>query len=302
MLFILSLFFIFLLGHLAQTTGLCMVKGVKEAITGKPVFLISILLSGSFVWLAIAAAHLLGQSVNSNTQFPTMLSVFGGFVFGLGAAFNGGCGVSTISRFSRGQVMMTATMLGWLVSWLLFAELLTGHAGKGYTILPSVHMALLISLSVILLIVAFKSEANVRKLWLSMLGIGVMGGLVFIYEPHWTPSGLLKSMGLSVWNGHDGSWPRVERFYLFLCLMLGMLVAAIATKSFHFERVIKLKLLKHFLAGLLMGVGAVMAVGGNDSQLLVALPSLSLAGIVTVASMVVGIYLGTILISMQKSK
>nr|WP_192867692.1 YeeE/YedE thiosulfate transporter family protein [Thaumasiovibrio occultus] len=279
-----------------------MVKGVKEAISGKPVFLISILLSGSFMWVAIAATYLLEQPVSSNSHLPTMHSVFGGFAFGIGAAFNGGCGVSTISRFARGQVMMTATMLGWLVSWLLFAELLTGYSGKGYTVLPTVHLVSLASISMILLIVAFKSDANARKLWLSMLGIGVMGGMVFIYEPHWTPSGLLKSMALSVWNGDLGGWPRVERFYLFLCLVLGMAVAAIATKSFHIERVIKLKLLKHFLAGLFMGLGAVMAVGGNDTQLLVALPALSAAGIVTVASMVIGIYLGITIIARQKNK
>jgi uncharacterized membrane protein YedE/YeeE len=269
-----------------------MVRGVKEAIGGKPVFLISILLSGSFMWLAIGAAHLLGQPVVHATQFPTLMSVLGGLIFGFGAAFNGGCGVSTISRFARGQVMMAATMLGWLVSWLVFADLLVASAGKAYTLSPMAHIGALMVISMILLIVAFKSEANTRKLWLSMLAIGVMAGLVFIYEPHWTPSGLLKSMGLSVWNGHEAQWPRAERFYLFLCLVLGMLVAAVMTKSFQFKLAPLFRLVRHFMAGMLMGVGAVMAGGGNDSQLLVALPALSLAGLVATVSIVIGIAIG----------
>ncbi|MFA0086366.1 YeeE/YedE thiosulfate transporter family protein [Vibrio sp. 10N.261.51.F12] len=298
---LLSLLFIAVVGFLAQTTGLCMVRGVKEATNGKPIFLISILLSGSFVWLAIGAAYLLGQPVRLDSYFPTLLSAVGGLIFGLGAAFNGGCGVSTISRFARGQIMMIATMIGWMVSWLLFAEWFSGDVGEQYTLSFTLHMGVLFSLSVILLAVAFKSEAKIRKLWLSMLGIGVMAGLVFIYEPHWTPSGLLKSMGLSVWNGHEASWPRVERFYLFLFLVLGMVIAAVVTKSFELKFVTPKRLSKHFIAGILMGVGAVMAGGGNDTQLLVALPALSAAGIATVVSIVMGIYVGLAIISKRRT-
>lgn len=289
---LLSLFFIAVIGFLAQTTGLCMVRGVKEATSGKPVFLISILLSGSFVWLAIGLAYLLEQPVSSNSYYPTMQSVFGGLTFGLGAAFNGGCGVSTISRFARGQIMMAATILGWLVSWLLFVELFSGSVGKAYTIPPTPHIGFLISLSAILLVVAVKSDIKTRRLWLSMLGIGVMAGLVFIYEPHWTPSGLLKSVGLSVWQENGADWPRIERFYLFGCLVLGMGIAAVITKSFRFKSVSFSRLIKHFLSGILMGLGAVMASGGNDSQLLVALPALSAAGLVATLCIVIGIFLG----------
>lgn len=289
---LLSLFFITVIGFLAQTTGLCMVRGVKEATSGKPVFLVSILLSGSSVWLAIAIAYFLEQPIRLNSNFPTILTALGGFIFGLGAAFNGGCGVSTISRFARGQVMMVATILGWLVSWLLFVDLFTDRAGKAYLISPVLHIMILIGLSVVLLVVASKSDTKTRKLWLSMLGIGVMAGLVFIYEPHWTPSGLLKSVGLSVWNGNGAAWPRSERFYLFFFLVLGMAIAAFVTKSFRFEFVSLIQLTKHFFSGTLMGLGAVMAGGGNDSQLLVALPALSAAGLVATLGIVIGIFIG----------
>jgi uncharacterized membrane protein YedE/YeeE len=289
---LLSLLFIVAIGYLAQTTGLCMVRGVKEAVSGKPVFLISILFSGSFVWLAIGIANLMGHPVVPIAQLPTVSTVFGGLIFGFGAAYNGGCGVSTISRFARGQIMMAATVLGWVVAWLLLSELFVGRAGGEYVLSPIVHLAVLVILSAVLLIVAFKSDANTRVLWFSMLGIGLMAGLVFIYEPHWTPSGLLKSIGLSVWNGHDHTWPRVERFYLFVGLVLGMVVASVVTKSFQFELASVFRLFKHFMAGVLMGIGAVMAGGGNDSQLLVALPALSLSGLVATLCIVIGIFVG----------
>ena len=41
-----------------------------------------------------------------------------------------------------------------------------------------------------------------------------------------------------------------------------------------------------------MGMGASLAVGGNDSQLLLALPAFSPAGFVAVFSMLVGIWAG----------
>ncbi|NRB39213.1 MAG: YeeE/YedE family protein, partial [Pseudomonadales bacterium] len=49
---------------------------------------------------------------------------------------------------------------------------------------------------------------------------------------------------------------------------------------------------QHLLAGLLMGLGAVIASGGNDTQLLLALPALSPAGVVVIISMLIGIFLG----------
>ena len=48
--------------------------------------------------------------------------------------------------------------------------------------------------------------------------------------------------------------------------------------------------LRHSSAGVLMGIGAALAGGGNDSQLLLALPSLSFAGLATVLSILCGIY------------
>jgi len=46
------------------------------------------------------------------------------------------------------------------------------------------------------------------------------------------------------------------------------------------------------MAGTCMGVGASLALGGNDSQLLLALPTLSPGGITSVVGMLTGIWLG----------
>lgn len=292
MLFIVVMILIAYLGYLAQTTGLCMVRGVNEAFNGKPMFLIAILLSGSFAWLALFVMNFTTQESMFVPYQSTWYSALGGLLFGFGAAVNRGCGVSTISRLARGHVVMLATVFGWLIGWILFATFISKVEIDVYIITQEVHYIGLGLLSIILLILLFRFNKQNQKLWISMLSIGVMASLVFLYEPHWTPSGLLKDISLSVWYGNAKQWPSSERFLLMFGLVSGMVVAAILSKSFSFKFMTIKQLIRHLLAGLLMGIGAVLASGGNDTQLLLALPAFSPAGVVAVSCMVLGIYLG----------
>ena len=79
---------------------------------------------------------------------------------------------------------------------------------------------------------------------------------------------------------------------LMAALVGGMILAALWTHSFKLEVSDWRSYSRHLFAGILMGIGAAIASGGNDSQLLLALPALSPAAGVTVASMLVGIYIG----------
>ena len=103
-------------------------------------------------------------------------------------------------------------------------------------------------------------------------------------------------MGTSLWHGRAEDWPSSERFILMISLLVGMVSAALFTGSFSLRLSSIRRLGKHLVAGVLMGFGAVMAGGGNDTQLLVAMPVLSLAGVFSVLSIIVGIYTGVKLI------
>ncbi|WP_394230076.1 YeeE/YedE thiosulfate transporter family protein [Shewanella colwelliana] len=83
-----------------------------------------------------------------------------------------------------------------------------------------------------------------------------------------------------------------NRFILIASLITGMAVAAVHKKTFKFIPLQRKGWLRHLLAGCLMGIGAAIAGGGNDSQLLLGLPSLSPAGITTVVMMLIGIIMG----------
>ncbi|MEH6626558.1 MAG: YeeE/YedE thiosulfate transporter family protein [Motiliproteus sp.] len=290
--FLVVLLCIGLIGYLAQTTGLCMVRGVNEAVTGKPLFLLAILFSGVFSWVSVLSAQLLDLPIPFASYEVGLWAVFGGFLFGLGAALNNGCGVSTISKLARGQLGMLATVSGWLLGWLLLTLWAPERRALEIAIPEEIHYGILVVLSILIMIgLVFLSPSN-RKIWLGMLTIGLLAGFAFLYEPKWTPSGLLKDISYSTWNGDHAIWPSTERFLIIIALIAGMIIAAVRTRSFVFNIPRWHVFVMHLFAGVLMGIGAAIASGGNDSQLLLALPALSPAGLVTVLAMLGGIYAG----------
>ncbi|MCL1060697.1 YeeE/YedE family protein [Shewanella benthica] len=292
MLLLTSIFLIASLGYLAQTTGLCLVRGVNEALAGKPIFLLSILTSGSLAWVSILIGDYAGIAIPFISYEYSFLALIGGLLFGIGAAFNTGCGVSTISKLARGQLVMFFTICGWLVGWLLLTTFVPQYQITQYQLNSSWHYAILISMSFAIVLCTTRMSRENRRLWLSMMGIGFTAGIVFLTEPKWTPSGLLKDISLSIWHQDSALWPSDSRFVLIAALIIGMIVAAVHRKTFKFIPLNRKDCIRHLLAGCLMGIGAAIASGGNDSQLLLGLPSLSPAGITTILSMLVGIALG----------
>lgn len=112
-----ALFLIALLGYFAQTTGLCMVRGVNEWLKGRPLFMLAILFSGVWAWVAASASYYAGLSPPFKVFEANAWFALGGLLFGLGTAFNQGCSVSTFSKLARGHLQMSATLIGWIVGW-----------------------------------------------------------------------------------------------------------------------------------------------------------------------------------------
>jgi drug/metabolite transporter (DMT)-like permease len=282
---------VFIIGYLAQSIGLCMVRGVSEYRSGKPEFLLAVLFSGVLAWVAILYADF----TNTPTQFRAYKAdiwfALGGFLFGLGAAVNQGCGVSTLSRLSRGDFKMLFSVAGWVVGWLLLAKLEYNPHRIEFIVEPNSALASLVALSIFILYWALTSSHQQKKLWLTMMLIGLISGFVFLFDPKWPPSGLLHKVSEAIAKGDSTLWPSIESHVLFISLIIGMFAAAWHTKNFQYIASNWRQWLLHIFAGTLMGVGASLALGGNDSQLLLSLPTFSPAGLVSVLSMVFGIWL-----------
>ena len=291
MLFIVAFVFVGILGFLAQSIGLCMVRGINEFRSGKPEFLIAILLSGVLTWVAIVFSSFADMPTNFKTHEVNIWFALGGLLFGTGAALNQGCGVSTLSKLSRGDSKMIFTISGWLIGWSILEF---WNPLINYTQLSNsydITIEVLISLTIALLIWIFLGNKARKKLWLTMMSIGLIGGFVFLFYPKWPPSGLFHKLSNALINTNE-AWPSIENYLLFISLLLGMFAAAWRTNKFKILTSNWREWLIHILAGTFMGIGASLALGGNDTQLLLALPTFSPAGGVTIIGMLIGIWAG----------
>ncbi|MEP0356055.1 YeeE/YedE thiosulfate transporter family protein [Paraglaciecola sp.] len=291
MLFASVLICICFLGYLAQSTGLCMVRGVNEWKAGNKEFLLAILFSGILIWVAALFSHLAEFPVHFRTYPISIWLIFGGFIFGLGTAFNGSCGVSTLSRLTRGDSKMTATILGWLVGWTLLA-----YCSVNLNLVRSsspihINYLLLIIGSLVITIWALWGDKERKKLWFGMMGIGLLSGFIYLYQPKWPPSALFNHLSSALIN-QPNNWPLLEQYIYFVSLLIGMFLAAWRSKRFLFVPANIKHWVAHLLAGILMGTGASLAMGGNSVQLLLALPILSPAGFGAIAGMLLGIWSG----------
>jgi uncharacterized membrane protein YedE/YeeE len=287
-----SLLLVCIIGFLAQSIGLCMVRGVNEFKSGKPEFLLALLLSGDLAWIAMIYGNYFGIHTNFKTYEANSWFAIGGVIFGFGTAFNQGCGVSTLSKLSRGDSKMIFTIIGWIIGWTILAQWnpTTNHIKLFFS--TNITLGILVSISIALLIWAFTGEKKRKNLWLTMMTIGLIGGFVFLFDPKWTPSGLLNKISHALTSTDKVLWPPMESYFIFLSLIAGMLAAAWRSKKFEILKSNWKQWVLHLMAGTCMGIGASLALGGNDSQLLLALPTLSPGGITAILGMLIGIWIG----------
>lgn len=248
------------LGYLAQTTGLCMVKGVNEWKSGNKEFLLAILVSGTSIWVAVLFSHYADISLSFKSYPVTGWLLLGGFLFGLGTAFNGSCGVSTLSRLMRGDTRMLSTIVGWLVGWLILAHW-SSQIGVMKSASPTyINYVLLIFSSLIFITWAFLGDKKRQTLWFSMMGIGLLAGFIYIYQPKWPPSALFNHLSRALIGDKANDWPTLEQYFYFITLLLGMFLAAWRTKKFIFVPSHLKHWAAHLFAGVLMGIGASLAI------------------------------------------
>ena len=123
---VLSFLFAFLLGFSGHRTGICTVAAVGEVITSRTARTFSSFLK-VIVWVVLinaVAVTLNPDLARAYTPPAVSLSVFaGGFLFGVGAAINGGCSFATISKIAQGDLHMALTLPAFVAGALLYSSL-----------------------------------------------------------------------------------------------------------------------------------------------------------------------------------
>ncbi len=290
-----------MIGYAAQVTGLCLVRGVSDWSRGRRLRLLAILSSGFWVYFYFPLVHLDLATLHLAGYGMHWAFLLGGVIFGLGAALNGACSVSTATRLSSGDISMLFTIAGWLLGWLLFDYI---GINPSYRVqdfdnnwLPWVAAAGLIAAGA----AVYWRNQQLWPLWGGITLVGVLAGAVFLYQPAWSPSDFVRDLGLAIVQRDTAILPGFDRDGILTIMLMGMALGAWRYRRFRWVWPDLRSMGKHLGSGVLMGLGSTLALGGNDFQLLLALPAASPAGFLATLGMLLGIRLGLILIEQQKT-
>ena len=290
---LISLLLAFLIGWVSQRMGMCLVNAIGLLLKRRPTLFVSLVSCGLFGLLLAPLYALSGVSQPLFIPEVGYLSlVGGGLLFGLASVLNDGCSVGTLTKLASGNLNKVFTILGWVLGIVLWHHLnmLPEHRALQMPMITSRHYWLVIGIVLLILLFLIRIHGD-KHLVLSSLLLGALTSALYTFEPLWTPSVFFYDLSQLFWGSGDTSLttPRVT---VFAMLMLGMLCYTLHRRTFNYQRFATMTAARHLLAGVLMGTGASMMLGGNDSQILLVFPTLTWVGAVPLVSIVLGILVG----------
>ena len=286
-------------GFAAARGGICAVRAIDGMVNGRGAGLFVGFLKCS-VWafaVTLALAWTAVPDARLAFGYPlTWEAGAGGFVFGLGAAANGGCAFSTVSDLGAGDLGAPAAFLGIGLGALLqgayMAPLLPVRVPA-----PSVLMrpepwsaALLLAAAAW---AAFELASLLRarrqrpEIGAAMAAIGVAGGALYALHGPWVYTVALAQG--AAWAARVGSPPSALLPVLFAALVAGAALSAWSRGRFELRRPGAIAVARRSAGGAMMGAGAALVPGGNDVLVLHALPGLAPHAPLAYAALVAGV-------------
>ena len=295
-LYIVSLLLAALMGFAVHRASLCTVRTVAEILSSRRAYMLSTMLKAVLWVMAFSVPILLflPESAAPNRSYAiTFAAIAGGFLFGVGAATNGGCAFSTLGHLANGNLWMLTTLFGFCigVAGLSIMVPMTEH---GQALTPLLFKApkplILVVLALLWLFLCWelfrlwRSRAKGSS-WIQLffsrryrlstaaLLLGFSGGVLYAIHGAWTYTNALKRQIQSLWLPIEQ--PVTINLLLFLALFGGMLLSAWQRGSLRLRWHRIQAWPRHFISGAFMGAGAVLIPGGNDTLILKSLPGIS---------------------------
>lgn len=287
-LILLSLLMGAILGFAAHRAGLCTVKAAAEVLTShRGHFLWSFLKSAGWVMALTAVVGAFGHATTF-TRWPlTGLSVLGGVLFGIGAALNGGCTFSTLTRAMDGSIGLWITVAAWPIGMWIATVLPMSRPMPVVTPQQDYPYVVLLLLFIALL---WESIRIAKRFWRKhklhrILGasvytlsagaalVGISNAVIIEATGPWSFSSTILC-GIGTKSGASCAQPALA-WGIMGAALLGMVFSSLQRGSFKLRLPRPLSALRHGAGGVLMGIGTVLVPGGNDGMILFAIPSLS---------------------------
>jgi uncharacterized membrane protein YedE/YeeE len=305
-----SLLLAALLGFAVHRASLCTVRTIAEIFTTRKAYMMAAMLKTVLWVMAVSVPILLflpGTAAPNRSYAITVAAITGGFLFGVGAAVNGGCAFSTLGHLANGNLWMLTTLFGFcigvaglsiIVPMIEPCQALTPLLFEAPKPLIFTVLALLWLFLCWEIFRLWKSRAKGNS-WIQLflsrhyrlstaaLVLGFSGGVLYALHDAWTYTNALKRQVQSLWQPLEQSL--TINLLLFLALFCGMLLSAWQRGSLRLRWRRIQTWPRHLIGGTLMGAGAVLIPGGNDTLMLKSLPGLSPHAIPAFVALLFGI-------------
>jgi uncharacterized membrane protein YedE/YeeE len=299
-----------LLGFAVHRASLCTVRTVAEILSTRKAYMMAAMLKAVLWVMAVSVPifmFLPGTATPNRSYAITFAAIIGGFLFGVGAAVNGGCAFSTLGHLANGNLWVLTTLFGFCigVAGLSFmipmfepCQALTPLLFKAPKSLIFAVLALLWLFLCWEIFRLWKSRAKGNS-WIQLflsrhyrlstaaLVLGFCGGVLYALHDAWTYTNALKRQVQSLWQPIEQ--PVTINLLLFLALFCGMLLSAWQRGRLRLRWRRIQTWPRHLIGGTLMGAGAVLIPGGNDTLMLKSLPGLSPHAIPAFVALLFGI-------------
>jgi uncharacterized membrane protein YedE/YeeE len=312
-----------LLGFAVHRAGLCTVRSVAEIFSTHKAHMMAAAFKAVLWVMAVSLPILLflpGTGLANKGYAITFAAILGGFLFGVGAAVNGGCAFSTLGHLADGNLWMLTTLLGFCagVASLSIMAPSVGPSQATTLLVVDTPRPLILAFLVFLWLLGvweifrlWRSRAKGRgwrhqlfsgyyRLSTAALLLGFSGGTLYALHESWNYTNVLKQQVQSFW--HLAEQPMTINLFLFLALFVGMCLSSWQRGSIRLRWKRVKAWPRHLIGGILMGIGAVLIPGGNDTLLLKSLPGLSPHAVPAVAALLAGIALTLLSIRLLTGK
>ena len=284
-----------------------MVRAVREVIDRQRLHrLAGFLLAAASAMLVMALADSLGAKPFTTIVGTRIdaLAVVGGIVFGLGTRLNGHCAIGTLAALTAGQLSRLASLTAMFCAAIVLGPSMSNAAlmlpERPPVVSPLAGHALF-ALSVGSVLAVIAATYLFRRLRLkrphggwsplvAMTLIGAASGTLFALDQRWVYTSRIADIA------YGEATFALSHIAGFLALITGMVVAAIRGGMFHLRLGRGCEWLAAAGGGLLMGLGATLVPGGNDTMLFTGipllLPNLLVAYLAFFATLYFGLWVG----------
>ncbi|WP_334149974.1 YeeE/YedE thiosulfate transporter family protein [Hyphomicrobium sp.] len=271
----------FLLGFGLNRGSVCTVIATTEWVSRKrPASSIALLESG--IWAALIYAVLDASTFMPKGWLPLEYLIPGVLLFALGSYVSGACVFGSIGHIGNGDVEFSLVFVGIFIATYVdsLTQLFPAQPPLS-TPLPAgivPFLVLLVALLAVRFFLTKRQDANFPLLALSMGLVGVSFAMLVSLAPQFSITASIASVV---------TLP-VAGAVAILSMPLGSFASSLLR-----ERSLRLKaptwngILRHLTGGLLMGAGAVLIPGGNDTLLLVGFPGAAWQALVAYTALVV---------------